>query len=79
MANNYDQYSIYSEGDHRRNLATSIEGEANALLIAAAPVMFAALQEIEDQLFGHPDRDAGNSKVHYAWQKARAAIATATR
>ena len=35
------------------------------------------LLEIEEQLFGHPDRDVGNSKVHYAWQKARAAIAKA--
>lgn len=77
IANNYDQYSIYSEGDPRRDLASSVDGKANALLIAAAPEMIAALTEIEDQLFGHPDRDVGNSKVHYAWHKARNAIAKA--
>jgi len=41
--------------------------------------LLAALREIEEQLFGHPNRDAGNSKVHYAWHKAKAAIAKATQ
>jgi len=35
------------------------------------------LLEIEEQLFSHPDRDVGNTKVHYAWHKAKAAIAKA--
>jgi hypothetical protein len=81
VANRYDDYSIYSQSENcgaGDNLANSVRGKANALLIAAAPEMIAALQEIEEQLFGHPDRDVGNSKVHYAWQKARAAIAEAT-
>ena len=78
IANNYDDYSIYSQStDPQRNIVQSVDGKANAILMAAAPEMITALQEIEEQLFSHPDRDVGNSKVHYAWQKARSAIATA--
>ncbi len=50
---------------------------ADATLIAAAPELLEALEEIEQQLAEHPDKDTGNSKVHYVWHKARAAIAKA--
>ena len=51
----------------------------NAELKELTKELLDALQDIEEQLFGHPDRDVGNSKVHYAWHKAKAAIAKATQ
>ena len=82
IGNHYDDYSIYSQSENcgaGDNLANSVRGKANAILMAAAPEMITALQEIEEQLFSHPDRDVGNSKVHYAWQKARSALSAATQ
>jgi len=48
-----------------------------ASLRTAAPELLAALLEIEAQLSAHPEADRGNSKVHFAMHKARAAIARA--
>jgi hypothetical protein len=57
---------------------TIFEKVANGRLIAAAPDLLAALREIDKALVLHPDRNRGNSKVHYVIHAARAAIAKAT-
>jgi hypothetical protein len=51
--------------------------EANSRLIACAPELLEALQQIEAQLSEHPEANTGNSKVHFAMHKARAAISKA--
>ena len=43
IGNNYDQYSVYSEGSSSGNIVNTVEGEANARLISAAPDMLEAL------------------------------------
>ena len=47
IGNNYDQYSVYSEGSSSGNIVNTVEGEANARLISAAPDMLEALLEAE--------------------------------
>lgn len=48
--------------------------EANARLIAASPEMHDALVAIETVLKGHPLAEVGNSTVHCALRRARAAL-----
>jgi len=53
------------------------EASFNARLIAAAPELLAALQQVETMLSDHPDAKRGNSKVTFLMYAARAAIAKA--
>lgn len=46
----------------------------DADLVAAAPDMYEALQAIASLLENHPEATEGNSKVHYCFYKAIAAL-----
>jgi hypothetical protein len=54
---------------------TPADQKANARLIARAPEMYEALNEIADLLTTHPDARRGNSIIHLALTKARARLA----
>ena len=47
IGNNYDQYSIYSEDN--KTIASYVEGEANAKLIAQCPNMIELIQKAYNQ------------------------------
>jgi len=51
--------------------------KANARLMASAPDMHKALEDIENVLKNNPLAEVGNSTVHYALRRARAALAKA--
>jgi hypothetical protein len=47
IGNNYDQYVVYAEADTRgANIVNTVEGEANARLIAAAPDLLEACKKL---------------------------------
>lgn len=48
--------------------------DANGQLLAASHSLLSALVDIEGLLASHPEASKGNSKVHFAMHKARAAI-----
>ena len=66
------QFGIYAEGSSR-DLATVTSVEADALLIAAAPALLAALAGLLDTMETPRTREASA-----AWVVAHAAIADAT-
>lgn len=80
IANHYDDYSIYSETENPQyNIASSVRGKANALLMAAAPDLLSSLQELEElarrQLDQSPTHDGLQNCTALA--NARRAIARA--
>lgn len=73
------EFGIYA-GDSERDLARVMgpNAEADAQLIAAAPLMLKALEVVADMLGRHPDFNRGNTVVHYCADLARSAIPEAT-
>jgi len=78
-ANHYDDYSVYSEIDPQRNIANSVSGKANALLMAAAPDLLFSLQELEELARRQLDQSATHEGLEncLALAEARRAIAKA--
>lgn len=54
IGNHYDQYAVHQEGSPR-DLAHSIDGIANATLIASAPAMLAALEQVLESMGDYYD------------------------
>ena len=79
IGNNYDQYMIYAEDDQAGcNIATGINGEANAYLIAAAPDMLEALKECVTQegacCFARDSKEYMKRRLNAITEMAEAAI-----
>lgn len=67
-------YDARDYGDTEK--ASQIEATQSAMthLGDAVPLMLDSLKDAESALAGHPEADKGNSKVHFALHKIRAAL-----
>ena len=75
IGNPYQQFMVYdSDG---RNICNTVEGEANARLIAAAPELYDACKLALALIKDHWPYEHGNPQVGDAWGALETAIAEA--
>lgn len=67
-------YDAADHGDTGTSEQISATQEAMAALAGELPDMVQAIREAEQALATHPEANVGNSKVHYALCRMRAAL-----